>query len=84
MENFPELNGTEVALIRADSLTGHVLDENFDLALKDSQVVFSVFNDAAVALSFAQSIISQHRAIECVIYGKNKEVIHYITATNIM
>jgi hypothetical protein len=79
MESFPELKGAEVVLMRADTRTGHVLDEQFELATKDSQTVFTLFNDVGTALSFAQSIVSQHTTIECVIYGKNKEVLHYIT-----
>jgi hypothetical protein len=72
MENFPELKGAEIVLMRADTRTGHVLDEQFELAIKDSQTVFTLFNGVEVALSFAQLIVSQHKIIECVIYERIK------------
>jgi hypothetical protein len=79
MESFPELKGAEIVLMRANTRTGHVLDDQFELATKDNQTVFTLFNDIETALSFAKSIVSQHKTIECVIYGKDKEVLHYIT-----
>ena len=83
MENFPDLKHTEVALMRSDALTGHVLDDECVLALNGAQKVYTRFSDIELALRYADSIILNKVNIECVIYGKNKEVLHYLSSRNI-
>lgn len=82
MENFPDLKNTEVALMRSDALTGHVLDDEYVVALNDVQKVYTIFIDIQLALKYAESIISTKVNIECVIYGKNQVVMHYLSSRN--
>lgn len=83
MEKFPELKEGQVALVRADFKTGHVLDELFVEAVKSDQEIYTIFNDKQEALQFAKSIIAARKDIECVISGKDEEMIFYITPQNI-
>ncbi len=78
MEKFPELKNNQVALLRANSLTGHVLDEILNLAVKDEQKVYTVFNSYHEALEAAKSITINDEDMECVVYGKDHEVLFYI------
>ena len=80
MQQFPELNENQVALLRAELSTGHVLDENFKLAMNDAQIVYTVFNDVDKALNFAKDLVEKNGAFECVVYNKDKDVIKYITS----
>jgi len=83
MERFPELKDGQVALLRADFKTGHVLDESFVEAVENNQEIYTIFDDQDEALQFAKAIISERHDIECVISGKDEELIYYITPQNI-
>jgi hypothetical protein len=83
MEKFPELKEGQVALLRADFKTGHVLDELFKEAVESSQEIYTVFDDKGDALQFAKSLITERKDIECVISGKDEELIFYITPQNV-
>ena len=83
MERFPELKEGQVALLRADFKTGHVLDELFNEALEIDQEIYTVFDDKNEALQFAKSIIAERKDIECVISGEDGEMIFYITPQNV-
>ncbi|MBO9593976.1 MAG: hypothetical protein J7599_13795 [Niabella sp.] len=77
MEMFPDLKQNEVALLRAEKKTGHVLDESFLLALNDSQKVYTIFDSFDEARIFAQGIIDSNNDIEIVIYSSSNEVLYY-------
>lgn len=79
MQKFPELRKQEVALMRADMLTGHVLDDEFILVLNNVQKVYTIFDNVELALEYAKSIILDRQNIECVIYGPNEKVLHYMS-----
>ena len=81
MENFPDLKNTEVALMRSDAVTGHVLDDDCVPALNDAQIAYTIVSDMQLALKYADSITKVD--IECVIYRKNQEVVHYLSSRNI-
>lgn len=83
MERFPELKAGQVALLRADFKTGHVLDDLLKEAIGSEQEIYTVFDDKAEALQFAKSIIAARKDIECVISGEDGEMIFYITPQNI-
>ena len=83
MENFPPLQGNEVALLRAKVETGNVLNENYELAINDSQKVYTIFEDVTTALLVAQEVIKGDKSIECVIYDKDRAVLHYLTVENL-
>jgi hypothetical protein len=78
MEKFPTLKPNQTALLRAESATGHVLDEKFDLAISDDQVVFTVFESEQEALIAAKKIISENKNIECIIYGPGENPLHQL------
>lgn len=83
MENFPPLQGDQVALLRAKVETGNLLDENYELVLNNFQNVYTIFEDVKTALLAAQEIIEGNKSIECVIYDKQRVVLHYITVDNL-
>ncbi|WP_448699855.1 hypothetical protein ACFGVR_22235 [Mucilaginibacter sp. AW1-3] len=83
MEKFPQLKEGQVALLRADFKTGHVLDELFKEAVKTDQEIYTIFDDKGEALQFAKSIIAARKDIECVISGEDGEMIFYVTPQNI-
>ncbi len=83
MEKFPELKEGQVALVRADFKTGHVLDEQFKEAVAIDQEIYTVFDDRAQALQFAKLMIAERKDIECVISGEDEEMIFYITPQNV-
>lgn len=58
-EKFPDIQNLQIALLQADINTGHVLDENFNLAINSNQRIFSVFED----IDCAKSIISNKKNI---------------------
>lgn len=79
MEKFPELKNNQVALLRANSQTGQVVNELLNLAVNDEQIVYTVFNGYHEALEAAKSIRIKEKDIECVVYGKDQEVLFYIS-----
>lgn len=80
MQKFPELKNNQVALLRADALTGHVLDEQLNVAINDEQHAYTVLNSYYEALGIAKAVMLKEKNIECVIYGKNKEVLFTLSA----
>jgi hypothetical protein len=79
MEKFPEIKEGQVVLLRADSSTGHVLDELFNLATKDNQKVYTIFNTIQEALEGGNKILNEKdKLVECTILGKNKELLYYL------
>lgn len=82
MENFPTLQDNQVALLRAEFETGHILDESHNLVIDDFQKAYTIFSDVDAALLAAQRIIKENKNIECIIYDKNKAVLHYLTVGN--
>lgn len=79
MQPFPKINDNQVVLLRAEFKSGHVLDETFNLAVNDSQTVFSIFNSLEEGRNAAEKILAERNDIEFTIYGKDKEVLLYIT-----
>jgi hypothetical protein len=77
MESFPELNKNQVTLIRADKITGHVLDEQLILAADKNQKVYTVFESLNEAKIFVESFLSTNHNIELVIYSSKKDVLFY-------
>lgn len=80
MRPFPYLKHNQVAFVRAERKTGHVLDEEFVLALSDNQKVYTVFDSLGEALAFAEKIISSNQEIEVAIYSDRQEILFYSNA----
>jgi len=83
MEKFPALQHNQVTLLRAERATGHVLDEDLELAISELQKVFTVFSDLNAAIAAAQKIIIANVGIECVIQNKEKVTLEVLTIENI-
>jgi hypothetical protein len=62
----------------ADSLTGHVLDEGFNLVINDSQKVYTIVESLDKALLLIESWRKERNNIEFVIYGADKKVIKFV------
>lgn len=78
MEDFPKLAFNEVALMRADVYTGHILDEEFNLVLDNAQSVYTIFHDIKLAQEYAEYTLSIRKNVEFIVYGKDNEVILYL------
>ena len=79
MEKSPEIKEGQVVLLRADSSTGHVLDELFNLAIGDNQKVYTIFNTIQEALDEGNKILNEKdKLVECLIYGKNDKAIYHL------
>ncbi|WP_188938384.1 hypothetical protein [Puia dinghuensis] len=81
MQQFPVLRENQVVLMRAEFNTGHILDENLNLALHDGQIVYTIFDSIDTALAAAENIV-KNGTIECVIYTKDRELVKYVTPKN--
>jgi len=75
MQQFPELKNNQVALLRADARTGHVLDETLKVITHDQQKVYVVFSSYYDAVKFANAAMEVEKSVEFIVYGKNEEVL---------
>jgi hypothetical protein len=78
MRQFPDLNDDQVAIMRADSLTGHVLDESFLLAVDDCQTVYTIADSLEDAIGIVDDLKAKNANVEFVIYGKDEVVLKFI------
>jgi hypothetical protein len=69
MQQFSILDENQVALLRAEFNTGHVLDENLQLTLRDGQIVYTIFDNIDAALAVAETIVKKGTN-ECLITVK--------------
>ncbi len=83
MEKFPKLEQNQVALLRADVNTGIVLDDNYAIATKDTQKVYSIFDSVDDSINYIKSVFNIRDDIEFVIYDFNNQVIQDISINNI-
>jgi len=79
---FPKITHSQVALIRADTFTGNILDEKFNLYISDSQIGYSVFNSKEEAIIYIRKIQMKKENIEFTILNSNEEVIYYCDGLN--
>jgi len=75
--NFPKLKSDELALLRAEVNTGHILDESFELynVNSKSQIVYTVFTSKKEAKTAALEILTKRNDIEVVIYDSKQNII---------
>lgn len=78
MQSFPIVNSSQIVLLRAHSSTGHVLDNNYQIAVNDTQTVFSIFETLEDALVYSQTLLKNRNDIEIVIYDWEKKVISFL------
>ena len=84
MENFPELNDSQLALLRADVKTGHILDNEFNLAITmiiKRYLLFLMMLKQHCCLQ--KTFLKKNTNVECVIYTKEKNVLYHITPENV-
>jgi len=79
VQSFPILNDNEVVLMRAEFSTGHVLDENFKLAIHEYQKVYTIFENLDAAINAAEKMIRENTNIECTLLGRDNNLVRYIT-----
>ena len=75
--NFSALSDSQVALLRADALTGDILDDKFELFLTESQNAYTVFESVNDARKYVDKTIKPMRSVEALVYNRVKEVVFY-------
>ena len=78
MEKFPLLKKEQVALLRSDLDTGHVLDDRYNLAVDDSQKVYSIFDTLDDALEYTRQLLNNNIKIECTLYDKRGDELYWL------
>jgi len=79
MENFPKLEGIQVAVIRAEVATGHMYDIDFNLVISDQQEIYSIFDSKEDAIDYIKNFIESNRKFEFTIFDKGGDLIKMIT-----
>ena len=74
---FPTVDDKNIVLLRADALTGKVLDDQFKRVSSSDQNVFTIFNHYEDAISYIESVIKHKPNIEAVVYNWREEVLYY-------
>ena len=78
-QKFPLLTRNQVAISRADVMTGHVFDKDFNLySNSKGGEIYSVFDSLNLAKQYIAEQKMLHEKIEFWVYGKTQEVILYI------
>ena len=80
-ERFPTLKNTEVVLSRADVNTGIVLAEDFKYASNSTYKVFTIFDNASMALEAAEKIVAENPLVECYIYKAFDKLLYFLNST---
>jgi len=79
MDQFPKLEGSQVALILAQHSTGIVLDETYKrVNVEENPDMYLIFEDVSKVQEYINSRISSASDVEFVVYDKNQKVIIYI------
>ena len=76
---FPIISENQVALLRDDLYTGHVMDKDIKIAINDKQETWTVFDEISQAMEEANRIVTEYDFIECFIFDKDKNLIEHIT-----
>jgi len=78
---IPKLTNEQVAVLKVDGNTGHVLNINNKVFWKDSNdEVYLVFEDIIAAKRYIDELQQVSNEIEFTIYGSNSAVIEFIPA----
>ena len=81
MQEFPKIKEGQVALIRVDPLTGHVLDDSFNLYLqKSDQQVYTVFKNLQTARDYANEFLNKTNQFEFTIYDHHDNFIECLSS----
>ena len=74
---FPRINANQVALLRVDSLTGILLDDNFRLFISEEQIAYSIFESYKDAMNYVESVIKPKETIDATLYDYSNNIIYY-------
>ena len=74
---FPKINKGQVVLMRAESLTGVLLDDKFNRVISKDQVFYSVFDNYESAVIYIDVIVKNKKNVEIIIYDNHQKVLHY-------
>jgi hypothetical protein len=77
MQEFPILNAEQVAVIRAESGTGHILDDKFNLAIDDEQKVYTIFDTTKDALVFVEKELIKRQGFDLSIFDQAQNLLYY-------
>lgn len=83
MEDFPLLENEQVALIRAEIITGKVLNEDFTRNIESQPVPFTVFQKIDDAIQYATEVGTKRKDVEFTIYDPTQKVIKNIVSSTI-
>ena len=79
---FPSLLEKQVALVRAEFATGHILDNKFDLYIRSKGgEIYTVFDTLDLAKQYIEEQKAEHKDVEFVIYGQDEKLICSIEPT---
>ena len=73
---FPNIKSEQVALLRSDYNTGHVLDENYTLHINSSQEMYTIFDSLQAAKVFIKNEEKKWKFIEFTIYNNGNNPIY--------
>jgi hypothetical protein len=77
MHQFPILINDQVAILRAEYNTGHIVDENFNLLINDNQTAYTIFESLETAQFYVKKQLEITNKFEFIVYGKDKAFINY-------
>ena len=81
MLRFPKIKNGQVALLRADAFTGHILDEMFQLYTNNiSQKVYTIFASKKEAIEYINSSKEKFKNIDLTIYDSDQNILEYFPA----
>ena len=79
MEKFPFLKNNQVAVLRAESASGIVCDEQFHRCITKNQKTFTVFQSIEDAGLYIDKIMATQSDFEFVIYGPGQRFLKFIS-----
>ena len=78
MQQYPQLRSDQFAVVRADAMTGHVLDESCELFVHNPQQnVYTIFDTFDDAVKYIEGAKSESHKIDYAIYDSNNTVVKY-------
>jgi len=67
----------QVAVLRSETHTGHILDEDCDLSISDTQKVYTVFHSINESIVFIENAMKSITNIDFTIYDAKQELIKH-------
>jgi surface antigen len=74
----PNLESTQFALIVADSMTGHVLNANFQVYIGDDSATYFIFDDLKSVRDFINQVNGNNHTYDYAIYNSDYDLVDFI------